>query len=297
MAQGQQPTIEELLQRLDAQEQAIKVLERKLEIKEEADATAVSRPASQGERARLQLQSADGANNVKLRGVLHVDGRARSATTTRSSTTIFCCAVSALSRVRSAASTISALPAPTSPRAAQLSRTPTSPALRTGLPAHGRQVKAPSGSNACSPPATSAHRAWVPDAARDEPRHRVCRSPGLSRRPPRVPVAYLNARRTDAAPRTSRTRGQRRQGVGCEDLRNRLRIRKLRAARPGSGRRGQPYEPGRHRDSDAALPSTARRRSRRSSWYRRQRVANGSARASRHSSTTNCWIRFGLLCE
>ena len=40
MAQGQQPTIEELLQRLEQQEQAIKVLERRLEIKEETDATA-----------------------------------------------------------------------------------------------------------------------------------------------------------------------------------------------------------------------------------------------------------------
>ncbi len=77
MAQGQQPTIEELLQRLDAQEQAIKVLERKLEIKEEADATAVKSAGQVKASERgFSLQSADGANNVKLRGVLHVDGRA-----------------------------------------------------------------------------------------------------------------------------------------------------------------------------------------------------------------------------
>ena len=77
MAQGQQPTIEELLQRIDAQEQAIKVLERKLELKEEADATAVKSAGQVKASERgFSLQSADGANNVKLRGVLHVDGRA-----------------------------------------------------------------------------------------------------------------------------------------------------------------------------------------------------------------------------
>ena len=77
MAQGQQPTIEELLQRLDAQEQAIKVLERKLELKEETDATAAKSPAQvKASEKGFSIQSADGSNNIKLRGVLHVDGRA-----------------------------------------------------------------------------------------------------------------------------------------------------------------------------------------------------------------------------
>ena len=77
MAQGQQPTIEELLQRLEQQEQAIKVLERRLEIKEETDATAAkSAGVVKASEKGFTVQSADGANSVKLRGVLHVDGRA-----------------------------------------------------------------------------------------------------------------------------------------------------------------------------------------------------------------------------
>ena len=77
MAQAQQPTMEELLQRLEQQEQAIKVLERRLEIKEETDATAAKSAGQVKASERgFTVQSADGANNLKLRGVLHVDGRA-----------------------------------------------------------------------------------------------------------------------------------------------------------------------------------------------------------------------------
>ena len=69
--------MEELLQRLEQQEQAIKVLERRLEIKEETDATAAkSAGVVKASEKGFTVQSADGANNVKLRGVLHVDGRA-----------------------------------------------------------------------------------------------------------------------------------------------------------------------------------------------------------------------------
>jgi phosphate-selective porin OprO and OprP len=76
MAQGQQPTTEELLQRLDAQEQAIKVIERRLELKEEADSTAVKSAGQVKASERgFTVQSADGKNQVKLRGVLHIDGR------------------------------------------------------------------------------------------------------------------------------------------------------------------------------------------------------------------------------
>ena len=76
-AQAQQPTMEELLQRLEQQEQAIKVLERRLEIKEETDATAAkSAGVVKASEKGFTVQSADGANSVKLRGVLHVDGRA-----------------------------------------------------------------------------------------------------------------------------------------------------------------------------------------------------------------------------
>ena len=72
-----EPTIAELLQRIEEQDQKILVLERKLEIKEEADesaaaSTAVVKASSKG----FSLQSADGQNQLKLRGVVHVDGRA-----------------------------------------------------------------------------------------------------------------------------------------------------------------------------------------------------------------------------
>jgi phosphate-selective porin OprO/OprP len=71
-----QPTVEELLRRLEEQEQKILVLERKLEIKEEADKAAASSSAvvKASERG-FSLQSADAQNQVRLRGVLHFDGR------------------------------------------------------------------------------------------------------------------------------------------------------------------------------------------------------------------------------
>jgi len=71
-----EPTIADLLQRIEEQEQKILVLERKLEISEEADKTAAGSAAvvKAGERG-FSIQSADGKNQVRLRGVLHFDGR------------------------------------------------------------------------------------------------------------------------------------------------------------------------------------------------------------------------------
>ncbi|MBL8272132.1 OprO/OprP family phosphate-selective porin [Steroidobacter sp.] len=67
----------ELRQRLDAQEQKIRILERKLELNEEAAKAAV--PNTPVVRASPQqgfrIQSADGANVARLRGTLHFDGR------------------------------------------------------------------------------------------------------------------------------------------------------------------------------------------------------------------------------
>jgi phosphate-selective porin OprO/OprP len=76
VVQAQQPTIEELLQRIEQQSEAIKVLERRLELEEDADTTATQAAAQvkAGERG-FSLQSADGKNQIKLRGVLHIDGR------------------------------------------------------------------------------------------------------------------------------------------------------------------------------------------------------------------------------
>lgn len=65
-----------LLQRLEETEQRLRVLERKLELQQEAQTTAAaSAPVVRASPTRFAIQSADGANSVRLRGVLHIDGR------------------------------------------------------------------------------------------------------------------------------------------------------------------------------------------------------------------------------
>lgn len=65
-----------LLERLEQQEQRLKVLERKLEIQDEAAKTAAtSTPVVKASPKGFSFQSADGANQIKLRGVMHIDGR------------------------------------------------------------------------------------------------------------------------------------------------------------------------------------------------------------------------------
>ena len=71
-----QPTLEDLMQRIEEQEQKILVLERKLEIKEESDKSVASTAAvAKASDRGFSIQSADGASQVKSRGVLHFDGR------------------------------------------------------------------------------------------------------------------------------------------------------------------------------------------------------------------------------
>ncbi|WP_161965604.1 OprO/OprP family phosphate-selective porin [Steroidobacter cummioxidans] len=69
--------LSDLRERLEAQEQRIRILERKLELSEAATAAAV--PMTPIVRASPQqgfrIQSADGANVLRFRGVLHFDGR------------------------------------------------------------------------------------------------------------------------------------------------------------------------------------------------------------------------------
>ena len=69
--------LSELRERLEAQEQKIRVLERKLELQDEATKAAV--PNTPVVRASPQqgfrIQSADAANVLRVRGVLHFDGR------------------------------------------------------------------------------------------------------------------------------------------------------------------------------------------------------------------------------
>lgn len=80
-AQAQQASNDELLKRIEEQDQKILVLERKLEIGDEADASAKTSNAvvSAGPKG-FSLKSADGKNQIKLRGTLHLDYRNISGT-------------------------------------------------------------------------------------------------------------------------------------------------------------------------------------------------------------------------
>src|SRR5688572_12312317 len=75
-AQAQEVSNEELLKRIEEQEQKILVLERKLEINDEAAASAKESTAvvSAGPKG-FTLRSADGKNQLRLRGTMHLDGR------------------------------------------------------------------------------------------------------------------------------------------------------------------------------------------------------------------------------
>jgi phosphate-selective porin OprO/OprP len=68
--------LSDLRDRLDAQEQKIKVLERKIEIDDEAaKAAAASTPIVKAGPKGFNFASADNANQIRLRGTLHFDGR------------------------------------------------------------------------------------------------------------------------------------------------------------------------------------------------------------------------------
>lgn len=65
-----------LLQRLEAAEERIRILERKLENQEETQATvAAAAPQVKASPTRFSIGTADGANFVRLRGLAHIDGR------------------------------------------------------------------------------------------------------------------------------------------------------------------------------------------------------------------------------
>jgi phosphate-selective porin OprO/OprP len=68
--------VTDLRERLDQQEQKIKVLERKLELEEEAKkASAASATSVKAGPKGFSIGTADNANVAKFRGVLHFDGR------------------------------------------------------------------------------------------------------------------------------------------------------------------------------------------------------------------------------
>jgi phosphate-selective porin OprO/OprP len=70
------PDTAELLRRLEEQEQKTRVLERKLEIQDEtAQAALKSNPVVKAGPKGFSIQSADGANVIKLKGLLQGDAR------------------------------------------------------------------------------------------------------------------------------------------------------------------------------------------------------------------------------
>ena len=70
------PTNEELLQKIEELSQKVLVLERKLEVQDEATKTAVAAtPVVKASPRGFSIASADSKNQLKLRGVMHVDGR------------------------------------------------------------------------------------------------------------------------------------------------------------------------------------------------------------------------------
>jgi phosphate-selective porin OprO and OprP len=70
------PSQEELLRRLEEAEQKIRILERKLENQDEAQAAATAAaPQVRATGTRFSIGTADGSSFIRLRGLLHVDGR------------------------------------------------------------------------------------------------------------------------------------------------------------------------------------------------------------------------------
>ena len=71
-----EPSTDELLQRIDDLSQKVLVLERKLEIQDEATQTAAkSTPVVKASPKGYSIESPDKQNVVKIRGTLHVDSR------------------------------------------------------------------------------------------------------------------------------------------------------------------------------------------------------------------------------
>jgi phosphate-selective porin OprO and OprP len=70
------PTSTELLQKIDELSQKVLVLERKLEVQDETTKTAVAAtPVVKASPRGFSIASADSQNQLRLRGVMHFDGR------------------------------------------------------------------------------------------------------------------------------------------------------------------------------------------------------------------------------
>jgi len=74
--QAEKVTVEELLKRLEEQDRKIQVLERKLELQEEAAVAAKSSaPVVTAGTRGFGIRSADSKHQIRFRGTLHLDGR------------------------------------------------------------------------------------------------------------------------------------------------------------------------------------------------------------------------------
>ena len=70
------PTNAELLQKIEELSQKVLVLERRLEVQDEATKTAATTaPVVKASPRGFSIASADSKNQLKLRGVMHLDGR------------------------------------------------------------------------------------------------------------------------------------------------------------------------------------------------------------------------------
>ncbi len=75
-AQADKVTVEELLKRLEEQDRKILVLERKLELQDEAAATAkTSTPGVSAGARGFGIRSADSGHQIRFRGTVQLDGR------------------------------------------------------------------------------------------------------------------------------------------------------------------------------------------------------------------------------
>ncbi len=76
LAAGADSSSDELLQRIEQQGQRLRELKRELEVLDEtADTTTAPTPVVEAGRDGFSLKSADGRNQLRLRGTLHIDGQ------------------------------------------------------------------------------------------------------------------------------------------------------------------------------------------------------------------------------
>ena len=256
-----QVTNEELLKRIEEQEQKILVLERKLEIQDETTASAKeATPVVSAGPKGYSLKSADGKNQLRLRGTMHLDYRNISGTDPGGTFDTF---VATRVRPTIEGTFANIYDFKFMPDFGQ-GRTVIQDAYVNARFKPGAQLqlgkfKAPIGLERLQ---SANDMRWVqrgfPDEPRDEPRHR----PAARRRPGgrallvpgRLPQRF---ERRQQQRDVHGSRHQRRQGICAASLHAAVRgERQLRAARARLRHRRVLYRPGRqcHAGASAAVP-------------------------------------------